>query len=677
MISLVTSGLFWSHQGQPEARREACVTMGAGSSSKLCDKFRSTKPSSNGESEDGSPVDEEKRFGSPLLSQGEISIGVSTGEVASHPAGPPPPLQVISPNNIIKEEDEPMDTSDPLISENIVHTANGVMPSSPGVLTSKVIFTAGSGDDEDEAMDTEPVFHPAWTASNTNSLNLDHEEYFTQQRRVRSQSHSELPNNSANGRPSSSELPIVDTSGNFMPPNESANVSIKHRPVVKCMSEESPQSVHLSVPGNRPVPLQRRIYPSFPYSPYGSPHSSPKASPCASPRMPRPPTKESHKIDISNKQEYVQLNQYQLRNEIGKGSYGVVKLAYNEEDNTHYAMKILSKKKLIRRGGFARRPPPRGKKPSKVPKSPLERVYQEIAILKKLDHPNIVKLVEVLDDPNSDNLYMVFELVEKGPVLEVPADPPLKEELAWCYFRDMVLGIEYLHYQKIVHRDIKPSNLLLAEDGHVKIADLGVCDSFEGYDAMLSDTVGTPAFMAPETLNEASDKYGGKALDVWAIGVTLFCFLYGKVPFEDEFIMGLHSKIRSQPVIFPENNYISDDVKDLLVRMLEKDPTRRITIPEIKEHNWVTRDGEEPLPTEEENCTLVEVSQDEIDSCIKRLPKIETLILVKSMLKVRSFGNPFSKSNGSKQKRVLLAPIAGSSNGSSSGSGTEAVNSGT
>lgn len=62
-----------------------------------------------------------------------------------------------------------------------------------------------------------------------------------------------------------------------------------------------------------------------------------------------------------------------------------------------------------------------------------------------------------------------------------------------------------------------------------QIADLGVCDSFEGYDAMLSDTVGTPAFMAPETLNEATDKYGGKALDVWAMGITLFCFLFGKV----------------------------------------------------------------------------------------------------------------------------------------------------
>lgn len=75
----------------------------------------------------------------------------------------------------------------------------------------------------------------------------------------------------------------------------------------------------------------------------------------------------------------------------------------------------------------------------------------------------------------------------------------------------------------------------------LQIADLGVCDSFEGYDAMLSDTVGTPAFMAPETLNETTDKYGGKALDVWAMGITLFCFLFGKVILRGEFLFFFRS----------------------------------------------------------------------------------------------------------------------------------------
>ncbi|GLD75361.1 calcium/calmodulin-dependent protein kinase kinase 1 isoform X1 [Lates japonicus] len=117
---------------------------------------------------------------------------------------------------------------------------------------------------------------------------------------------------------------------------------------------------------------------------------------------------------------------------------------------------------------------------------------------------------QVLDDPAEDNLHMVFELMRKGPVMEVPADNPLSEEQARLYFRDVILGIEYLHYQKIVHRDIKPSNLLLGDDGHVKIADFGVSNQFEGNDALLSSTAGTPAFMAPETLSDQRKSFSGK-----------------------------------------------------------------------------------------------------------------------------------------------------------------------
>lgn len=113
------------------------------------------------------------------------------------------------------------------------------------------------------------------------------------------------------------------------------------------------------------------------------------------------------------------------------------------------AMKILSKKKLFKRAGmFARIPPQRkdSKSNSITSNHPLQRIYREIAILKKLDHPNVVKLVEVLDDPVEDHLYLVFELLERGQVLEVPTDKPLSEEEAWTYFRDVVLGIEYCEY---------------------------------------------------------------------------------------------------------------------------------------------------------------------------------------------------------------------------------------
>ncbi|XP_042074789.1 calcium/calmodulin-dependent protein kinase kinase 1 isoform X4 [Haplochromis burtoni] len=304
---------------------------------------------------------------------------------------------------------------------------------------------------------------------------------------------------------------------------------------------------------------------------------------------PRRPTVESKRVSISDSQDCIQLNQYKLKSEIGKGSYGVVKLAYNEDDDKHYAMKLVSKKKLVKQCGFPRRPPPRGPKAAQgeQPKllGPLERVYQEIAILKKLDHVNIVKLVEVLDDPSEDNLHMVFELMRKGPVMEVPTDSPLSEEQARLYFRDVILGIEYLHYQKIVHRDIKPSNLLLGDDGHVKIADFGVSNQFEGNDALLSSTAGTPAFMAPETLSDARKSFSGKALDVWAMGVTLYCFVFGKCPFIDEYILALHNKIRTKPVEFPETPKISEELQNLILQMLDKNPDSRISIPEIKLEN--------------------------------------------------------------------------------------------
>lgn len=378
-----------------------------------------------------------------------------------------------------------------------------------------------------------------------------------------------------------------------------------------------------------------------------------------SPRVARRPTVESKRVSISDAQDCIQLNQYKLKSEIGKGSYGVVKLAYNEDDDKHYAMKVVSKKKLMKQCGFPRRPPPRGPKAAQgeQPKilGPLERVYQEIAILKKLDHVNIVKLVEVLDDPAEDNLHMVFELMCKGPVMEVPSDSPLSEEQARLYFRDIILGIEYLHYQKIVHRDIKPSNLLLGDDGHVKIADFGVSNQFEGNDALLSSTAGTPAFMAPETLSDARKSFSGKALDVWAMGVTLYCFVFGKCPFIDEYILALHNKIRTKLVDFPEIPKISEELRTLILRMLDKNPDTRITLPEIKMDQWVTQGGTDPLPLEEEHCSVVEVTEEDIQNSVKFVPSLSAVIMVRAMLRKRSFSNPF-ECPSRREERSMSAP---------------------
>ncbi|CAJ0943253.1 unnamed protein product, partial [Mesorhabditis belari] len=339
-------------------------------------------------------------------------------------------------------------------------------------------------------------------------------------------------------------------------------------------------------------------------------------------------------------------------NILATGSYGIVKLAYNEQDKNLYAMKVLDKMKLLKNFACFRQPPKRQRSATAQMKNPLQLVQKEIAILKKLSHPNVVKLVEVLDDPNDNYLYMVFEYVERGSILEIPTDRPLDEDTAWKYFRDTLKGLEYLHYQKIVHRDIKPANLLLSETGHVKIADFGVSCEFEGIDAFLSGTAGTPAFMAPEALTEdANHFYSGRAQDIWSLGVTLYAFVIGKVPFWDPYVIALHRKIKTEPVVFPETPFISDLLKDLIFCMLKKDPGLRLMLNEIKSHPWVTRFCTVPMQGEEENCMLVTVTEEEIENCVRVIPRLDTLILVKAMGHRRRFGNPFRQSGGTFRER--------------------------
>ncbi|KAI3373440.1 hypothetical protein L3Q82_022050 [Scortum barcoo] len=365
-----------------------------------------------------------------------------------------------------------------------------------------------------------------------------------------------------------------------------------------------------------------------------------------SPRVARRPTVESKRVSISDSQDCIQLNQYKLKSEIGKGSYGVVKLAYNEDDDKHYAMKVVSKKKLMKQCGFPRRPPPRGPKAvqGEQPKilGPLERVYQEIAILKKLDHVNIVKLVEVLDDPAEDNLHMgmraIFSLSNSVtlflpsaslchichqqvfiPVMEVPTDNPLSEEQARLYFRDVILGIGVLRAR---------IEYLIADREHARAIQVPQPAVSSGYQ---------------------------EALDVWAMGVTLYCFVFGKCPFIDEYILALHNKIRTKLVDFPETSKISEELRTLILRMLDKNPDTRITIPEIKMDQWVTQGGTDPLPLEEEHCSVVEVTEEDIQNSVKFVPSLSAVILVRAMLRKRSFSNPF-ECPSRREERSMSAP---------------------
>jgi calcium/calmodulin-dependent protein kinase kinase 2 len=214
----------------------------------------------------------------------------------------------------------------------------------------------------------------------------------------------------------------------------------------------------------------------------------------------------------------------------------------------------------------------------------LYLIKEEIAIMKKLNHPNLVSLLEVLDDPTEDSLYMVLEMCKKGVVMKIGMDEgadPYDSESCRCWFRDLILGIEYLHAQGVVHRDIKPDNLLLTEDDVLKIVDFGVSEIFEKSSEMLTaKSAGTPAFLPPELCVAKHGDISGKAADIWSMGVTLYCLRFGQIPFGHSGVLQLYESIKNDEVEIPCD--CEEDFKDLISKLLEKDPSKRVKMPELR-----------------------------------------------------------------------------------------------
>lgn len=216
--------------------------------------------------------------------------------------------------------------------------------------------------------------------------------------------------------------------------------------------------------------------------------------------------------------------------------------------------------------------------------NPLYLIQEEIAIMKKLHHNNLVALIEVLDDPTEDSLYMVMEMCKKGVIMKVGIGEdtdPYDDERCRAWFRDLILAIEYIHAQGIVHRDIKPDNCLLTQDDVLKVVDFGVSEMFEKNSAMYTaKSAGSPAFLPPELCVVKHGDVSGTATDIWSMGVTLYCLRYGRLPFAKDIIFELYESIRNDEVNLDEES--DEDFKDLMKRLLEKDPEKRITMPELR-----------------------------------------------------------------------------------------------
>lgn len=257
---------------------------------------------------------------------------------------------------------------------------------------------------------------------------------------------------------------------------------------------------------------------------------------------------------------------YILGKTIGTGAYGKVKKATSlKPKKREVAVKIISKKKS--------------------PKDILEKFLpREIETLKSVEHENIVELYEKIE--TEDMIYLIMEYVEGGDLLDfINSKRYLSESLARSLFTDLLKAVEKCHSLNIVHRDLKCENLLLTSKDKLpklKLTDFGFARTFD--DKKLETYCGSYAYAAPEVI--LGEPYVGEPVDIWSMGVILYAMVSGKLPFKDSDVRTLLSEI-SHHMVF--SSRLSEEIKDLIQKMLTFKPSERATIETIKQHDWMRR----------------------------------------------------------------------------------------
>ncbi|XP_071829831.1 calcium/calmodulin-dependent protein kinase type II delta chain-like isoform X1 [Apostichopus japonicus] len=310
-------------------------------------------------------------------------------------------------------------------------------------------------------------------------------------------------------------------------------------------------------------------------------------------------------------------DEYELKEELGKGAFSIVRRCVCKATKDEYAAKIINTKKLNQRD--------------------IQKLEREARICRKLMHTNIVQLHASI--PEEYHHYLVFDLVTGGELFEdIVAREYYSEADASHCIQQILESVEHCHKNCIVHRDLKPENLLLSsksKNAVVKLADFGLAVEVSGEQMSWHGFAGTPGYLSPEVLHR---EHYGKPVDIWACGVILYILLVGYPPFWDEDQHRLYQQIKSGAYDYPSPEWdtVTPEAKNLIDSMLTVSPAKRITATEALKHPWIFQ---------RERVASAMHRQETVD-CLKKFNarrKLKGAILT-TMLATRNFSKSSHKS---------------------------------
>uniref|UniRef100_A0A0A1XES8 non-specific serine/threonine protein kinase n=1 Tax=Zeugodacus cucurbitae TaxID=28588 RepID=A0A0A1XES8_ZEUCU len=291
--------------------------------------------------------------------------------------------------------------------------------------------------------------------------------------------------------------------------------------------------------------------------------------------------------------EPIRVGFYDIERTIGKGNFAVVKLARHRITKNEVAIKIIDK--------------------SQLDSVNLQKVYREVEIMKRLNHPHIIKLYQVMETKNM--IYIVSEYASQGEIFDYIAKfGRMSEGSARSKFWQILSAVEYCHMKNIVHRDLKAENLLLDINMNIKIADFGFSNHFK-VGELLATWCGSPPYAAPEVFE--GKQYTGPEIDIWSLGVVLYVLVCGALPFDGSTLQSLRDRVLSGRFRIPF--FMSSDCEHLIRRMLVLEPSRRYTINQIKSHRWVCGEARDAVVVTQCNVNMDGTSSIEPNEDILRI----------------------------------------------------------